>query len=464
MLRFIAADLRRQWAGALAILLLVALATALGVVVTLQERALRLGSARAADAFDLVVGAPGSETQLVLSSVFLQAAPLPLLPGTVLAGLIADPRVTWAAPVGFGDFIEGYPIVGTTPVLVEGMGGLAQGRGFARLGEAVIGANVGMRLGDHFHPQHGRVGEPGGTHTEITYHVVGRLAPTGTPWDRAVLVPIETVWLAHHHDEADAAGAAATNPFLRNAHADAAHEGDAQEAEPLNDEAHSGETHGSETHGSETHGSETHGSETLEGEAGQPDALDAPIRADSLTDPHAPGVPAIVVKPRSIADAYKLRQAYRTDHTWAVFPGEVLTRLYGTLGDVRLVLSLVASGAQALVGAAILLVVTIHVVQRRRQIGALRALGAPRLAIFAIVWGEVALIAAGGLAAGFALGYGGALALSSAFSTASGVSLPVAFVPGDLARLAGLVLAAAIVASLPAVLAYRQSPAAALRG
>ncbi|MBB3771317.1 putative ABC transport system permease protein [Angulomicrobium tetraedrale] len=469
MLRFIAADLRRQWAGALAILLLVALATALGVVVTLQERALRLGSARAADAFDLVVGAPGSETQLVLSSVFLQAAALPLLPGTVLAGLIADPRVAWAAPVGFGDFIEGYPIVGTTPALVEGIGGLAQGRGFARLGEAVIGANVGMRLGDHFHPQHGRVGEPGGTHTEITYHVVGRLPPTGTPWDRAVLVPIETVWLAHHHDEADAAGAAGTNPFLRTGHSDATHEGEAPQADPPegdvhNDEPLKHEVHSGETHAGDTHVGPTHAGETLEGEAGHPDALDAPIRAESLSDPHAPGVPAIVVKPRSIADAYKLRQAYRTDHTWAVFPGEVLTRLYSTLGDVRLVLSLVASGAQALVGAAILLVVTIHVVQRRRQIGALRALGAPRLAIFAIVWGEVALIATGGLAAGFALGYGGALALSSAFSAASGVSLPVAFVPGDLARLAGLVLAAAIVASLPAVLAYRQSPAAALRG
>ncbi|MGA0562920.1 FtsX-like permease family protein [Ancylobacter sp. VNQ12] len=428
MLRFIASDLRRHWAGVIAIILIVALATALGVAVTLQERALRLGSARAADAFDLVIGAPGSETQLVLSAVFLQAAPLPLVPGSVLAGLVADPRVRWAAPVGFGDFVDSYPIVGTTQTLVDGMGGLKDGRGFARLGEAVIGAAVGMRLGDQFHPQHGRVGEPGGTHTEITYNVVGRLAPTGTAWDRAVLVPIETVWLAHHHDEPKAAVAGAENPFLHN--------GDA------------GEPHAGEAEG--VHDEDAH-------------ALDAPLSAGSIADPAAPGVPAIIVKPRTIADAYKLRQQYRSDHTLAVFPGEVLTRLYATLGDVRTILSIVAAGAQALVGAAILLVVTVHVVQRRRQIGALRALGAPRLAIFSIVWGEVLLIAGIGLLGGFGLGYIGARALSSLFSAASGFALPVSFATDDLVRLAVLLGTTAIVASVPAMLAYRQSPASALR-
>lgn len=125
MFRFIAADLRRHWIGVLAIVLIIALATALGVVVTLQERALRLGSARAAGAFDLVIGAPGSETQLVLSSVFLQAAPLSLMPGSVLASLAKDPRVAFAAPIGFGDFVEASPIIGTTQPLIDGFGGLS---------------------------------------------------------------------------------------------------------------------------------------------------------------------------------------------------------------------------------------------------------------------------------------------------------------------------------------------------
>ena len=71
--------------GAAAIVLLVALAVALGVAVSAQERALRQGSARAADAFDLSIGAPGSETQLVLSTVYLQPAAIDLIDGRILA-------------------------------------------------------------------------------------------------------------------------------------------------------------------------------------------------------------------------------------------------------------------------------------------------------------------------------------------------------------------------------------------
>ena len=77
MMKFIFADLRRFWSGALAVVVLIALSVALSVTVTLQERAVRLGSARAAEKFDLLVGGAGSETQLALSAVFLQPAPLP---------------------------------------------------------------------------------------------------------------------------------------------------------------------------------------------------------------------------------------------------------------------------------------------------------------------------------------------------------------------------------------------------
>jgi hypothetical protein len=50
------AELRRASASAIAAITLVAVAVALGVAVTAQERALRVGSARAADPFDIVVG------------------------------------------------------------------------------------------------------------------------------------------------------------------------------------------------------------------------------------------------------------------------------------------------------------------------------------------------------------------------------------------------------------------------
>ncbi len=93
MFHFIAADLRRHWIGALAIAAdHRARHRARRGGDACRRRALRIGSARAAGPFDLVIGAPGSETQLVLSSMFLQAAPLSLMPGSVLAALAEDPR------------------------------------------------------------------------------------------------------------------------------------------------------------------------------------------------------------------------------------------------------------------------------------------------------------------------------------------------------------------------------------
>ena len=52
-----------------------------------------------------------------------------------------------------------------------------------------------------------------------------------------------------------------------------------------------------------------------------------------------------------------------------VFPGEVLTGLYATLGDARDVMSFIALAAQILVAAAIVLIAISHMHQRRRQIG-----------------------------------------------------------------------------------------------
>lgn len=415
MIGFILADFRKFWLGSAVLVLIVALAVALGVAVTLQERALRLGSARAADRFDLVIGAAGSENQLVLSSVFLQPSPLPLMDGSVLGKLSADPRVAWVAPVGFGDSYIGYPVVGTVSALIMNFGdGLAEGKVFAREGEAVIGASVDLVIGDEIKPMHGNAEEGGHTHTELAYHVVGRLKPTGTAWDRAILVPIQAVWHIHGlgaHEESDDEGH------------DHAHE---QEAE---------------------HAKEAH--------------AEAPI--DERWQGEVPGLPAILVKPKTIADAYKLRQDYRQGAILAVFPAEVLTRLYATLGDAKRVLFAIAIGSQILVAASLLLVAVMHVGQRRRQIGALRAFGAPRVALFIIVWLELFLLVAIGALVGFGLGYAAALVMSGMVADGSGVIMPVAFLREDIGFAAALLGFGATISAVPAIFAYRQSPASALR-
>jgi putative ABC transport system permease protein len=179
---------------------LVAVATAIGVAITTQEAALRIGSARAADKFDLVVAAPGSETDVVLAAIYLRPGTVPLLDPAMTAKVLAEPRAKISAPLGFGDNIHGAAIVGTVAAFVDHLsGGLQEGRLFAAESEAVAGAAAPVAIGETFHPEHGRdhdEDEPGEEHA-ASLTVVGRMKPTGTPWDNSVIVPIEFVWHVH---------------------------------------------------------------------------------------------------------------------------------------------------------------------------------------------------------------------------------------------------------------------------
>jgi len=65
-LPFLWSQLKLSWFGTALVVLLTALAVALGIAGSLLEHGLRQGSARAADDFDLIIAAPGSQSQVVL--------------------------------------------------------------------------------------------------------------------------------------------------------------------------------------------------------------------------------------------------------------------------------------------------------------------------------------------------------------------------------------------------------------
>jgi putative ABC transport system permease protein len=410
------ADLRRNLAGAVALAVLVALAVALGVAVSAQDRALRQGSARAAEKFPLIVGAPGSETQLVLSAVYLQAAAIGLIPPAVLAELDATRMVKLASPLGFGDSWRGHPVVGVTPQFVAHLAGgaLAEGSVFGGLDEVVLGADVPLALGAAFHPTHGMVnaGEAD-THGEFSYRAVGRLPRLGNPWDRAIVAPIEAVWWVHSLPLGHVVDEAKLYPSGPDAAPD-------WSAVPL-------------------------GPPWVEGE---------------LT-----GMPAIVVEPTSFAAAYQLRQQYRTrDGTTAVFPAEVLVQLYQLLGDVRDLVAGISILTQVLVIGAVLLAVLASLAQRRRLIAVLRALGASRRYIFATVWLSVALMLTIGSLLGLVLGYAAAFGLSRVFASQTAIALHVALSSQEFLLVLAIVAIGLALATIPAALAYRGSVSAELRG
>jgi putative ABC transport system permease protein len=398
------ADIRHSRAGCIAVVALIAIAVALGVAVVAQERALRQGSARAADAFDLLIGAPGSQTQLVLTSVYLQPAALPLIPGDVLRRLQEEPNVAYVAPIAFGDSFRGYPVVGSTVDFLS-QGGkvrLAEGRAFATHHEVVLGADVALRLGDRFAPVHGEPRSHGDeddedahVHEGFEYTVVGRMARLGTPWDRAIIAPVEAVWEVHGLPDGHAPGAERVGPPWDGA--------------------------------------------------------------------EVPGVPSIVVKPKSVADAYRLRGKYRTGGTMALFPAEVLVELYTILGDARDLLAAIAVATQALLIAAILLAVFASLALRRRQLAVLRALGASRRYLLLAVWTHVSIMIALGAGLGLVLGWFGAMGLSRLFLLKTGILLPVTLGVPEFGLVLAVIAVGATLGVVPSWSTYRQSVSSALR-
>lgn len=189
---------RFRWTNALFIAL-IAISVGIGVGLIAQERGLRQGTARAGDPFDLVVAAPGSEITMLFAAVYLQPSDVPLLSGAIYDEIATAENVSLAAPIAYGDSYNSYPVVGSTAQFVTHMSEtLAEGEMFATHTDAIIGARVDVALGDSFSPAHG-VGDAAedDAHAHVEYTVAGRMQPTGSPWDRAIIVPVEAVWEIH---------------------------------------------------------------------------------------------------------------------------------------------------------------------------------------------------------------------------------------------------------------------------
>ena len=351
---FLRGEFRRSWGGALALALVLAFAGSLSPAVSMMERSIRSGMAQAADAFDLLVGAKGSAVDLVLGAVYLRPEPLPLLPFGTLEAVKEHGGVRWAAPLAFGDRWRDYPLAGTSSELVT-LGGkrpLASGRMFLTDGEAVVGAGVPLKEGDVFSPSHGSVAEAaldeGGKRAhDHSFRVVGRMPATGTPWDRAVVVPIEALW--NMHDAGKGSGRCSV----------------------------------------------------------------------------------VVVKPVTVADAYRLRSALNGPESQSVFTGEVLTRLFGTMEQMHDVMMLLASGAQAAALAAALVSGFFAVAMRVRALALLRALGASHGFLAVSVWLMVSGVLFAGSALDLGLGCLMASAASSWIQAETGVALTVTLTAGD---------------------------------
>lgn len=376
---------------------------------------------RDAAGFDLVVGHKGSPLQLVMAAVFHADAPAGNIPAAALDRLKADPRVAEAIPVALGDSVGPFRIVGAPGTILEAYGArLAVGEVYAAPFEAVLGADVararGLSVGDAFVGAHG-LGGDGAEHHAHPYRVSGVLARTGSVADRLVFTPVESVWDAHG----------------------IAH----------GDEAHAHEDHAHEDHATADHAHADH-------------ALEAPaqrgvfVNRGRIEAPQA-DITAVLVRVVSPIGGLALKQELNRDTTLlAARPAEEAARVFrlvGLGGQVLQAFALILIGAAA---ASVFTTLFAALRERRGEIALLRAMGATRGTVFAVLAGQGLVIATIGVMLGLAGGHGLVELLARTSPQAAGFGLTGwTWHPFEaLIALGGIAVGAA--AALPAAIgAYR---------
>jgi putative ABC transport system permease protein len=287
-----------------------------------------------------------------------------------------------------------------------------------------VAARSGLKLGDEINPTHG-LGRDG--HKHEGFKVVGILKPTGTANDRAVFINIEGFYLLEGHaslpdeEEQAATGAPADNGQTAQA-----------AAGPHSEEPHS------------------HGGH-----------VPLPIEQREVT--------SILVLCNSPLAPTVLEDAFNRDNdplAQSVAPArEVALLMNSIVGPVRIILLVLTVLIVIVAGVSILVSIYNSMSERSHDIAVMRALGASRGAVMAVILVESILLALGGGLLGLLLGHG-MIALASPYVLErTGIALGLfEFDWQELVLIPGLIVLASLVGLLPALAAYKTDVAKALAG
>lgn len=440
------------WLTLLSVLLGVGLAIA--IMILRREGAALLGQTEYG--YDVIIGAKGSELQLVVNTVYHIEKSPGNIPYSIYETLSTNPQtrayVLTAVPIGVGDSYQGYRIVGTLPKLfgrddegrplppnqiLEYRPGhhyeTAQGRVFhPRKFEAVLGSDIssltGLKMGSTFKATHGLPlpNQVADIHAQ-EWTVVGILKSTHTAADRVIYIPLTSFYAISEHGQglrAQAAVKAGVNPAAIN-------------SPSTNDHDHDHDHDASFT-----------------------------TNPDGTIDLHIPkedwSISAIMVKARNPAMAQQLMYVFNNrPEAQAVNPASVMRTFFENfLKGPSMVLLLISLLVTIVAAVAILVSIYNSVSARLREIAILRALGATRSRVLALICLEAGLIGLIGGLLGFVLGHGlGALA-SVYFNSFIGEGLNWMAVGSEEVLYLVVVVVIALLAGLvPALKAY-QTPVA----
>lgn len=450
---------------------LTALSMALGValmiaVIVIYGVAVRQFD-QSAQGYHRIVGGKGGALQLVLSTVYHVGQPLYPIPYSYYqkflpGGQFAD-LTEVAVPLCLGDSYESpdgtfFRVVGTTPDLFDKIhygtnrddtpksyefelgrnfkdasnlsGDAFRDAAFEAIVGSVVAARAGLKIGDEVHPTHGLDAATG--HKHDGFKVVGILKPTGTANDRAVFINIEGFYALEGHASAP-----------HDEHEDEKHPADetvAKTDEPAAEAEHSADDE-------EHH----HAHVTAPLPIDQRKVTSILVLCNS---PFAPTVLEAFIDKADDPIAQTVAPAREI--------GMMMDRI---VGPIQIVLLAMCVLIVIVAGISILVSIYNSMSERSHDIAVMRALGASRGAVMAIILVESILLALGGGLLGILLGHGLIGLISPYVVERTGVSLSwFEFDWKELVLIPGLVLLASLVGFLPALAAYRTDVAKSLAG
>ena len=473
-------------------MLSVVLGVALAVAVMILQREGKSLFGQNEYGYQLLVGPKGSPLQLTLNTVYQLDKSPGNIPYALYEELLTSPKyrplVKVAVPYAVGDTYKSQRIIGTIPQLfgyddageklpaetsvMEYRPGrrfeIGQGRVFhPKKFEAVIGSDVtkltGLKLGDKFKATHGLPSEfAKADEHEEQWQVVGVLAPTRTAADKNLFIPLLTFYTIEDHSVALQAHDALRKgedpnkvikpqkPDLLEAMKPAPPTKPADDHDDHDHPATTNTPTAATTHAEEGHHADDHHDHNYH------------VEPDGTIDLHLPKdqweVSVVLIRTRSPFAVRSLQYTFNNGpDAMAINPAEEMTNFFRIfLEPSSNVLLLISMLVTIVATVAILVSIYNSVSARLREIAILRALGATRQRILAIICLEAGLIGfVGGV---FGLIAGHLLAAAGSVYTQRVVGEPINWV--GVGRYEWLfLLAVTIVAVLaglvPAMKAYR---------
>ncbi|WP_312135456.1 FtsX-like permease family protein [Sphingobacterium sp.] len=468
-------NITQQWGSTFLSIILTAFGVAILVSIYITSDTFEKQLDNNSKQVDLVVGAKGSPLQLILSTLYHIDNPTGNIKLAEAEKLKENPFIETAVPISLGDNFKGHRIIGTD---TSYMGlyelSLAEGKLWAKSFEIVLGSETArkhqLKLGDQIHSAHG-LAENAHVHDEHPFTVVGILKPSGSVVDNLILCDLQSVWDVHgiNHDDHDH-----DHEGHEHAHDDHDHDhADHQHEEHAHNTAATTEVHNHEGHDHEGHNHDAHEHEHAAvspadaKQAASSEQTDSIVSerprdnvfvksiADDVIQDHSLEITALLVKyssPAAIGVVPKLIN--QSTSMQAASPALETARLFSLLGVGIDSLEILAYVIMIIAGLSVFISLYNALKDRKYDLAIMRALGASKVKLFALLLVEGLVITTIGGLLGLLFGHLGLYFIITQTSQSADIIQAFSIYSKEWLILLTACLIGVIASVIPAIKAY----------